>query len=186
MLSIFLGVGAGIVYAIHEYGSTTVYDARIATITTYDLKWMYLSAFLWGALVIFLNFYPMGFKGKIMLTKSGNLRSNMFIYKLAAEDSSESAVVLNNDGDIGLYNRGNRSLYHFMEHSQPVIIGLVLNSFVYPFPTFIVICVYVLARILYTIGYTNKGYGGHVPGFILERLTQNIILAQFLFIFFKA
>ena len=186
MLSTFLLVGYGIASAIYSYGSSDVYDKRIATITTYDLKWLYLSAFIWTFLVIFLNFYPMQFKSKVMLTNSGNLRSNMFIYKLAAEGSSESAVVLNNEGDIGMYNRGNRSLYHFVENSQPVLIGLILNSFVFPYPTFIVICVYALGRVLYAIGYTNKGYGGHVIGFVLDRICLNVLLGQFLLIFIKA
>ena len=127
----------------------------------------------------------MKFKSKFM--KFGNLRANMFIFKLAAEDQDQAgSVVMNMDGDIGLYNRGNRTLYHFIESSQPMILGIIINFFVYSFPTLILAIVYFLARVIYTLGYTNSGFGGHFPGFILERLTLLTIAAQYLLIFNKA
>ena len=113
---VFLGVGYGIAYSIYKFGSTDTYDARVAILKDYELHWMYLSAFCWSLLVLFTNQYPMQYKSKIMSSK-GNLRSNMFIYQFAVQDESKSAVVLNQDGDIGLYNRGNRALYHFVENS---------------------------------------------------------------------
>ena len=78
----------------------------------------------------------------------------MFIYKHAAEDSSESAVVLDEAGDAGLYNRSNRALYHFIENSSPMIFAIILGSFVYAVPIFVMSCIYVFARIIYTVGYT--------------------------------
>ena len=185
-MGVFIGIGYGIASAIHSFGSTDKYQTRIDAIKAWDLQWAYLSAFIWTILVVFLNLYPMQFKSKIMFSNSGNLRSNMHIYKLAAEGSSESAVVLNNDGDIGCYNRGNRSIYHFLENSQPALIGLVLNSLVYPFPVFVTVCFFAVGRILYTIGYSTKGYGAHAPGFILDRFATFTLVGQFLLIFFKA
>ena len=103
----------------------------------------------------------------------------MFIYKLAAEADSNSMVILESTGDVGLYNRGNRTLYHFLENSAPMLLGLVLNSFVYPFPTFVIMILYVMARMVYTIGYTVGGFGSHVPGFVLERLTFATTMGTF-------
>jgi len=106
----------------------------------------------------------------------------MFIYKQVGEGASESAVVLNAEGDVGLYNRSNRALYHFIENSSPMIFSVILGSFVYALPIFVLTVIYVFARIIYTIGYTNKGYGGHVPGFILERIGYCTTVSMLLWI----
>ena len=95
----------------------------------------------------------------------------MFIYKHAAEGSSESAVVLDEAGDVGLYNRSNRALYAFIENSSQMIFAIILGSFVYAVPIFVMSCIYVFARIIYTIGVTKKGYGGHTPVIMLFMLT---------------
>ena len=118
-------------------------------------------------LVFFQNTFPTQYKARVMRGKSGNLRANMFIYKHAAEGNSESAIVYDEAGDVGLYNRSNRALYHFIENSSPMILSIILASFVYAVPIFVLTMIYVVGRIIYSIGYTSKGYGGHVPGFIL-------------------
>ena len=101
---------------------------------------------------------------------SGNIRSNMFIYKQVGEGASESAVVLDAEGDVGLYNRANRALYHFIENASPMIFSIVLGSFVYAVPVFVLTCMLVIGRIIYTVGYTKGGFGGHLPGFFLDRI----------------
>ena len=69
--------------------------------------------------------------------RKGNLRANMFIYKLATDQGGEgSAIVLNEDGDIGSYNRGNRSVHHFLENSLPFVASLPITFFLYPIPAF--------------------------------------------------
>ena len=120
-----------------------------------------------------------------MRSKSGNLRANMFIYKNAAENSSESRVILCSEGDEGHYNRANRALYHFVENSIQLVLALSLCSFVYPFPTFVLTVLLFVARIVYTMGYTTGGYGGHVPGFILTMLVHNSLYGLLLITAFK-
>jgi hypothetical protein len=134
------------------------------------LQWAYLSAFVFGYLVVWLNLYPMQYKSLVLRGKSGNLRANMFIYKMAAEGASESRVVLASEGDEGLYNRANRSLYHFTENAMGLVLSIALNSFTFPIPTFVLVCIYFVGRILYTMGYTSGGYGKHAPGFIITAL----------------
>ena len=124
----------------------------------------------------------MQYKSRVMRGNSKNLRSNMFIYKQAVEGSSESAIVLDEHGDVGLYNRSNRALGHFLENSSPMFFAIILNSFVYPVPTFVLSILYVVARIVYTVGYTKKGYGGHVPGFILESIARCTCVSLLLWI----
>ena len=164
---VFIGVGVGIAFGVYSWGNTVAYNTKIDLVNTYEMQWAYLSAFVFSYMVTILNFYPMGFKSLIMRGKSGNMRSNMFIYKNAAEGSSESRVVLASEGDEGLYNRANRSLYHFVENSIQLVLAIALCSFVFPFPTFILTVILFFARLIYTTGYTSGGYGGHVPGFIL-------------------
>ena len=164
---VFYGIGFGIACAIHFCGSTDVYNLRITSLKTVDMQYVYLSAFLYGLLTTFLNMYPMLFKSRIMRGTDKNFRANMFIYKLAAPGASSSVVVLEEEGDVGKYNRANRSLMHFIENGSPIVLAIPLNCFVYAFPTFIVFCIYFVGRIVYTIGYTNGGYGKHAPGFML-------------------
>ena len=117
---------------------------------------------------------------------SGNLRANLFIYKSAAENSSESRVLLATEGDEGHYNRANRSLYHFVEHSIPLVLAITLCSFVFPFPTFILTCLLFFGRIVYTVGYTNKGFGYHGPGFSITNFTVNTLYGMLLIVAIKS
>ena len=71
------------------------------------------------------------------------------------------------EGDEGFYNRANRTLYHFVENSIQLMLVIGLNSFVFPLPTFILTIIIFVGRLIYTIGYTAGGYGGHMYGFML-------------------
>ena len=99
----------------------------------------------------------------------------MFIYKNAAEGSSESRILMAEDGDEGMYNRANRSLYHFVENSIPLTISIALCAFVYPIPTFVLTVLIFVGRLIYTVGYTLGGYGKHAPGFIVCQLSANTL-----------
>ena len=118
--------------------------------------------------------------------RKGNLRANMFIYKLATDQGGEgSAVVLNEDGDIGSYNRGNRSVHHFLENSLPFVASLPITFFLYPIPAFSLLCLFCLGRITHQVGYANRGYGGHVPGFILIQFATYILLGLLIIAYTK-
>jgi hypothetical protein len=82
---IFVAIGLGIAFSIYKFGDTDKFDGRIVYVNYFDLQWLYFSAFIFAYLVTVLNLYPMNYKGKVMRGKSGNVRSNMFIYKMAAE-----------------------------------------------------------------------------------------------------
>ena len=120
----------------------------------------------------------MRFKERFM-GRGGNLRSNMFIYKMATDQAGEgSVVILNEDGDIGAYNRGNRSLHHFLENSLPFVASMPIVFFLYPIPAFVILCIFCVGRIAHQIGYARVGYGftGHVPGFVLVMVATYITL----------
>ena len=167
---VFTAVGGGIAWAVTKWGSTSAYDAKITTLRTIDPNFMYayLACVVFAYVVVFLNFYPVFYKEQVM--RGGNLRANQFIFRLAAENADESsAVVLHEDGDLGLYNRANRGIYHFLENCLPLVVSLPLGFWTYPFPTFVCVCVYSFGRVVYQIGYTLGGFGLHLPGFMCDR-----------------
>ena len=59
---IFIGIGIGIASIIYSCGDKDKFDSRIEIVKLYDMQWAYLSAFLFGYLVIHLNLYPMQYK----------------------------------------------------------------------------------------------------------------------------
>ena len=90
--------------------------------------------------------YPLRFKEKFM--GGGNFRANMFIYKQATDkNDSMSAVILNTEGDIGCYNRANRSIHHFLETGLGFIASLPISFYLYPLPTFILLVAFCIGRV---------------------------------------
>jgi hypothetical protein len=120
-----------------------------------------------------------------MRGKSGNVRSNMFIYKMAAKGETESRVLLASEGDEGRYNRANRALYHFVENAMPLTLCIGLSGFVFPIPTFVCTVIYFFGRLMYTTGYTNGGYGKHGPGFLVSSLASFALVGMVLIVAFK-
>ena len=110
-----------------------------------------------------------------MRGNSGNIRANMFIYKIAGEGNMKNAVVYNEEGDIGCYNRANRSVGHFLENSTPVILSIIMCGFVYAMPTMVLTIIFTIGRMLHQIGYSIKGYGGHGLGFLLAAVSTEIL-----------
>jgi hypothetical protein len=93
---------------------------------------------------------------------------------------------LSHEGDEGLYNRANRSLYHFVENAMALTLAIALNGFVFPIPTFFCTMLFFVGRIIYTMGYTSGGYGKHVYGFIINTFVQNTLFGMLLLVSFKA
>ena len=87
-------------------------DALIAN----DQQWVYASVIILGWMINFVNFYPMLFKSKIMKEGANNPRSNPFIYKQIGQNAMENKVIFVDDGDIGKFNRANRSIHHMIEN----------------------------------------------------------------------
>ena len=79
-----------------------------------------------------------------------NLRANMHIFRLADQNPDQSsAVVLHEEGDLGLYNRANRSIYHTVETGISLIVTLPLCFYTYTLPTGIIATIYCLGRMIY-------------------------------------
>jgi len=173
-------IGLLIAYAIYYFGSTAKYDSKIATLSGNDLGWLFLGAFSLSKTVLWLNFFPMYYKSQIMRGNSGNLRANLFIYKVnfpAKEHDTLPYVVMEDEGEIGEYNRANRSLHHFTESAAIVVMDFLLAGYVFPFPVMVLMMILCLGRVFHQIGYAG-GYGGHGIGFGLS--TLSLVIAEML------
>ena len=83
----------------------------------------------------------------------GKFRANMQFFKLATDHANEkSAVILNTEGDFGAYNRANISVHHTVQNCPPFIATLQLSFFLFPLPSFVLLCVFCFARIVEQIG----------------------------------
>jgi hypothetical protein len=67
------------------------------------MKWVYMAALVFTQLQYFLNAYPMLAKARVMSGKAGNLRANMYIYKVYDPASTRvQPVVLEEEGAVGV------------------------------------------------------------------------------------
>merc|ERR1712216_884039 len=162
-------IGFGIAMAIFTWGSTAAYTAKIATCG--DMVWVFASLIVFNRAVAFINSYPaMISKAKIMRQDSKNLRANPFIYQTIGTGAvKNTTIVLQDEGDVGEYNRANRSVHHMVENSLPFAGSIFLVGSYFPFPVFVLTCVWAVGRTAHQIGYTT-GYGGHGAGFMLSMI----------------
>jgi len=164
-----VAIGFAIANGIYKYGSTDKYDKKIAGIVAEEAHWLYLAAVVFGRLVAIINMIPMVWKDRVMTMKSGNLRANMYVYKAIGDKAGENAVVLEDSGDLGGYNRANRSLHHMVENMGLFVVALALAGAVFPFPVFVLTCMFAIGRVMHQVGYTT-GYGGHGMGFMISNM----------------
>jgi len=148
---------------INHFADSSATSLKLASIKALDGEWIYASSFAFSQLVTMLNFVPMKYKDEIMTGKSGNLRSNMFIYKsLAAPPASGKAassktdepvalIGLEEEGAVGKYNRANRSLHHFVENSIGYALAFPLAAYVFPKQTFYVMSAFFAGRLAHQV-----------------------------------
>jgi len=169
-------VGFLLAWAIAHFGASIQYTLRIRALGN-DAGYLYIGAVVFTFMVSFLNKFPIVYKGQVIKGGSGNLSSNMQIFKVLSPAGTQPLpyVVLEDDGTVGEYNRANRSLHHFNENVAGLIINIVLAGRVFAFPVFILICVFFVARLLHQIMYAEGGYGKHALGFTLSLIVESIM-----------
>mmetsp|Transcript_62293 Transcript_62293/g.103577 ORF Transcript_62293/g.103577 Transcript_62293/m.103577 type:complete len:248 (-) Transcript_62293:127-870(-) len=164
-------IGALLGLAVHFALPGRSYDKKLALIKEFELQYLYLGGVVLVHMVFFINFYPMIYKSRVMRSTSGNLRANMYIYKVAAPSAGPPVtVVLEDSGDVGMYNRANRSLTHMVENLPATLVAFSLSGFLYPAVTAVLCVVFSTGRCLHAVGYT-RGYGSHGAGFGLATLS---------------
>ena len=177
-----------IAFCVWYLGSTDDYKKALKLWKGGDdakYAWAFLTAVVYAYLVIWLNVFGMHFKERVI--RQGNLRANMFLYRpVVGGDDNVSAVTLYEEGDKGKYNRANRSLYHFLENHLSFLVCLPGSLLIFPFPTFVIVVLAAVGRIVYQTGYTLGGFMFHLPGFMLDRIMMFTLIAFNWVCFFKA
>jgi len=167
-------VGVAIAVPIHMLSAPASLGAKVAIASQYELTYLLLAVFVVTKVVLWANFYPMIFKSRVMRGNSGNLRANMSIYRViddgATVGDEVKHVVLDDDGDIGAYNRANRSLTHLTENLAAFVLPMIFAGAFYPQHALALSLVWALGRVLHATGYTTK-YGAHGLGFGLALLS---------------
>mmetsp|Transcript_33833 Transcript_33833/g.58046 ORF Transcript_33833/g.58046 Transcript_33833/m.58046 type:complete len:278 (+) Transcript_33833:84-917(+) len=172
MVAVPASIGLGMAFAMFTFGTTAYYESRIELVVQWDMHYAYLAAALVGMAVRLINMYPMRYKSAIMKGDSENLRSNMYVYKAIGPDAAEHHVVFDDDGDVGKYNRANRSLHHMVENHAIILASLVLGSFVFPAQTLACTAIWGGGRLLHQTLYAAGGYGKHAFGFLLAFMSS--------------
>lgn len=155
-----------IAYCIYKFGATDDYNKSIELIPG-NLGYTFWAAFVFSLTVWWLNMYPaMRWKPLVMPGNAGNLRVNQNIFKVngVSGEPNQPYVVLEDEGNVGKYNRANRSLTHFIENVPSLVVNWLLATFVFPFPAFVLMVIFCIGRVLHMLGYV-EGYGKHAIGF---------------------
>merc|ERR1712232_838176 len=113
--------------------------------------------------------------GKYKKGVKGNLRSNPFYYKAIGKNAPEDVlVVLEDEGVLGQFNRANRSVQHMIETFGGFLASLFAAGIVFPFPTFVCVCIFCIGRIVHQLGYITK-YGSHAKGFMMSVVSMSTV-----------
>mmetsp|Transcript_106897 Transcript_106897/g.212274 ORF Transcript_106897/g.212274 Transcript_106897/m.212274 type:complete len:225 (-) Transcript_106897:77-751(-) len=182
VLSVPLALGIGIAYAIY-FITKDEYDKQLNDIASAPgLCWLYLAPVFFGRTLCFVNMYP-AVRWKSQLGLKGNIRANVYIFKLIGENAPSNAAVLETDGDVGAYNRSNRSLHHMVENFGLLLMATYMCGKVFPVAALIVVLIFCIGRIMHQIGYT-KGYGSHGVGFLLSNVVASPLMEGLCFVIF--
>ncbi|CAE8615686.1 unnamed protein product [Polarella glacialis] len=176
-------IGTAIAMAIYWPGRAT-YDQRMSSINgiangDLELGYVYLAAGVLSILGWFLNSYPMLYKSAVMPGNAGNLRANMQIYKVNTQKGGRMpAVVLEDEGAVGQYNRANRALFHFVENVAPLLPCIFLAGLIFSKAMLALVVVYAVARVWYQVAYSTGGYGMGLCKHALPFFVHTIFVAN--------
>lgn len=176
-------LGAGFAALIYFFAGKETFDMRIAKLngaswtgdtmaSSFELGYLYFAIAFMNFVVAHLNNYPMYYKSAVMPGNAGNLRANMLIYKVNSMEEGKTYpyVVMEEEGEIGEYNRANRALHHFVENGTALVLCIVASGAIFSLPVFILTILYGFFRMLYQYKYAEGGYGfqGHALPFMFH------------------
>ncbi|CAD7959401.1 unnamed protein product [Amoebophrya sp. A25] len=177
-IGVLLAVGALAAserYAIFS-GRTSNPGVALDVIQKFELEYLYIALVILGRTVSWVNMYPMVvWKQRVMHMKAGNLRANMQIFKMIGDGAGSNAIVLETEGDVGGYNRANRSLTHMVENMAAVLVLMLAVGFVYPLLACLFTTLWCFGRVSHQMGYATGGYGKHGAGFGLSAIASGAL-----------
>jgi len=177
---VFGSIGVAVAY-FAIYPATATADAKIATVASLDLGWVYLGAFVMkvGILVIGINL------GGARAAAKVEVPDQQCYQVKGAEGSKLGYVLMETEGEIGAFNRAQRALQNFGETFPLFVIMYLLASFVFPFYAFVVCCCYMAAKAIMAVGYTSSA-DGRMGGTMLSLVANCILEGMVLMVGVKA
>lgn len=174
MTSIALAVGLGIAYAVYAFGARDKYDAKIDLLAGYDLGWVYMGLFVIKIFQLFINI-NLGMSRKAAKVNVPDQQ----VYKVGGDGAPQGYVLMELEGDLGRFNRAQRALQNYIEGLPIFLAFAVFVGFVFPFPAFVLIVLFMASKTAYAVGYTKDAKSrmkGGMISMICSEVLQGLLL----------
>mmetsp|Transcript_6668 Transcript_6668/g.16318 ORF Transcript_6668/g.16318 Transcript_6668/m.16318 type:complete len:213 (-) Transcript_6668:134-772(-) len=179
-LSMQFVMGQVTAWPIYLLGATSKYDGKIEHVIRNELGLVFLALWLvnmakdlviWNAM---LNRHA----GNIM-------QPNMYAFKVMTGPAAPAYpyVLMEEDGNVGKANRGQRGIDNLMEYMPLYLAMFFAAGYVFPFPMFINACAFCASRIVYAMTYVqNKDarFSGFMPFVICKSNAEGMVLLIFI------
>jgi len=161
-------MGQLISWPVYKYGDTAAYDQKIDLLASMNLGWLYLAL-----PVIYYARTFTSLNANINRSAANLTPPHMYAYKVQTAKGKPELpyVILEEEGPVGEANRAQRGIDNLMEYLPMYLAYVCANGFVFPFPTFLNVLMFMYSRMKYARGYT-KSAGSRQAGFMLFGLTQ--------------
>jgi uncharacterized MAPEG superfamily protein len=168
-------IGVTVSRSLEKSGSVA---ARLATITSFDLGYLYLAAFVVTA----------GMTTLTMMSSYGRAGANIdrpdqYVYRTVDEDKKGKGqvVLMDNEGVNGVFNRRQRAYFNTLETLPTFVANLLLVGVVVPRTALAVAITMAFGRILYSRGYGSAA-NGRTLGFLLGNMIPSYTLSGLLLV----
>mmetsp|Transcript_16003 Transcript_16003/g.36645 ORF Transcript_16003/g.36645 Transcript_16003/m.36645 type:complete len:219 (+) Transcript_16003:67-723(+) len=161
-------VGQCITWPIYLFGDTYGYDQKIDMLASWKLGWLYLALPL-----IYYTRQLVSMNASITRISTDVPPPHMYVYKVMTPGDKDKLpyVLLEEDGPVGRANRAQRGIDNLMEYLPLYVAYVLAGGFVFPFPVFVNVVMFMVSRITYARGYTQSA-ADRQKGFVLFGLTQ--------------
>mmetsp|Transcript_43816 Transcript_43816/g.80009 ORF Transcript_43816/g.80009 Transcript_43816/m.80009 type:complete len:215 (+) Transcript_43816:69-713(+) len=161
-------MGQLITWPIYFLGDTFAYDQKIDMLASWKLGWLYLAL-----PIIYYTRQLTSMNASITRVSSDIPPPHMYVYKVMTPQGEKELpyVLLEEEGPVGRANRAQRGIDNLMEYLPMYIAYVLAGGFVFPFPVFVNVLIFMVSRITYARGYT-KAAGARTQGFIMFGLSQ--------------
>lgn len=162
--TVFLSISMSIAYfAIYNTLNKPKFDKKIELLASFSLGWLYI-----GSYVLKLGQLIQGIRLGQARSQSKAALPDQHVYKVqGAAGSSLGYVLMENEGDHGVFNRAQRAVQNYNEQFPLFVLYFVLASFVFPFEAFSLACGWAATKVLSTMGYT-AAVDSRMPGTVLS------------------
>ncbi|RHY00157.1 hypothetical protein DYB25_003530 [Aphanomyces astaci] len=165
-----LVVGVVVAHVVYTQGDKSAYDLRMLTAAlNADMLWTCLAVVVLGRVVAFANCYPLAVKGCFLTKDDRQLWANSFLLTEIGPNCAKNVVVMDSEGDVGMYNRANRALQDMVQTCGVVLAALFLASTVFAFPAFAVSLAFCWGWVVHVVSFAMN-YDSHGLGYLLATL----------------